>query len=50
LERVIMQSITKVFGSIFNINFSDFSYGYRPGCSVQQAARQAQVFYQQGYK
>ena len=42
--------IAKVFGSIFNAEFSDFSYGYRPGRSVQQAARQAQVFYQQGYK
>ena len=50
LERVIMQSIAKVFESIFNTNFSDFSYGYRPGRSVQQAARQAQIFYQQGYK
>lgn len=50
LERVLMQSIAKVFGSIFNAEFSDFSYGYRPGCSVQQAARQAQVFYRQGYK
>jgi RNA-directed DNA polymerase len=27
----------------------DFSYGYRPGRSVQQAARQAQAFYRQGY-
>ena len=50
LERVIMQSIAKVFESLFNTNFSDFSYGYRPGRSVQQAARQAQSFYQQGYK
>ena len=50
LERVIMQSIAKVFETIFNTNFSDFSYGYRPGRSVQQAARQAQIFYRQGYK
>jgi len=50
LERVIMQSIAKVFESIFNTDFSDFSYGYRPGLSVQQAARQAQSFYRQGYK
>ncbi|MCP3868531.1 MAG: hypothetical protein GY703_10620 [Gammaproteobacteria bacterium] len=50
LDRVIMQAISKVLGSYFNPIFSDYSYGYRPGCSVQQAARQAQAYYQQGYR
>jgi len=49
LDRVIMQAIAKVLGDIFNHTFSDDSYGYRPERSVQQAARQAQAFYQQGY-
>jgi RNA-directed DNA polymerase len=49
IDRVVMQSIAKVFGHKFNHTFSDFSYGYRPGRSVQQAARQAQAFYRQGY-
>ena len=44
-----MQSIAKVLGSHFNPNFSDYSYGYLPGRSVAQAARQAQAYYQQGY-
>jgi len=49
LDRVVMQAIAKVLGDVFNPTFSDYSYGYRPGRSVQQAARQAQAFYQQGY-
>ena len=49
LDRVIMQSIAKVLGGLFNPTFSDYSYGYRPERSVQQAAKQAQEFYRQGY-
>ena len=49
LDRVVMQAIAKVLGELFNPTFSDYSYGYRPSRSVQQAARQAQAFYQQGY-
>jgi len=49
LDRVIMQSIAKVLGDLFNPTFSESSYGYRPGRSVQQAARQAQAYYRQGY-
>ena len=44
-----MQAIAKVLGSYFNPIFSDYSYGYLPGRSVQQAARQAQAYYRQGY-
>ena len=50
VDRILMQSIAKVFGDIFNPTFSLNSYGYMPGRSVQQAARQAQVYYQQGYR
>lgn len=49
MDRVLMQAIAKVLGDIFNPTFSDYSYGYRPNRSVQQAARQAQEFYRQGY-
>lgn len=49
LDRVIMQSIAKVLGDLFNSTFSESSYGYRPGRSVQQAARKAQEYYRQGY-
>ena len=49
LDRVLMQAIAKVLGREFNPTFSDNSYGYMPGRSVQQAARQAQAYFQQGY-
>lgn len=49
LDRVLMQAIAMVLGEIFNPTFSDNSFGYMPHRSVQQAARRAQLFYQQGY-
>jgi RNA-directed DNA polymerase len=49
MDRVLMQAIAMVLGEIFNPTFSDNSFGYRPYRSVQQAARRAQSFYQQGY-
>ena len=50
MDRVIMQATAKVLGHLFNGTFSVYSYGYRPNCSVHKAARQAQQFYQQGYR
>ncbi|RLJ22242.1 hypothetical protein DJ031_01335 [bacterium endosymbiont of Escarpia laminata] len=49
LDRVLMQAIAIVLGEIFNPTFSTYSFGYRPYRSVQQPARNAQAFYQQGY-
>ena len=49
LDRVIMQGIARILGQLFNAEFSSSSYGYMPGRSVQQAARAAQQYYQQGY-
>jgi len=49
LDRVLMQSIAAVLGTLFNLTFSDNSFGYRPNRCVEQAARRAQSFYQQGY-
>ncbi len=49
IDRVIMQAIAKVLGELFDSTFSEASYGYRPGRSVQQAARKAQEYYRQGY-
>ena len=49
LDRVLMQSMARILGDMFNPHFSPSSYGYMPGRSVQQAARSAQQYYQQGY-
>jgi RNA-directed DNA polymerase len=43
-----MQSMSGYLGYVFNSTFSNFSYGYRPGCSVRMAAEQAQAFYREG--
>lgn len=50
LDRVLMQGIAGILGKLFNSSFSPNSYGYMPGRSVQQAARKAQEYYQQGYR
>lgn len=49
LDRVIMQSMARILGEMFNPGFSSSSYGYMPERSVQQAARKAQEYYQHGY-
>jgi RNA-directed DNA polymerase len=49
LDRVLMQAIAIRLGEIFNPTFSDNSFGYRPLRSVQQAARRAQRYYQEGH-
>lgn len=50
LDRVIMQSMAVSLSQIFEPIFSDFSYGYRPKRSVQQAVRKAQRYCKQGYR
>ena len=50
MERVIMQAIAWVLTSVFEPLFSESSFGFRPGRSVQDAARQAQCYYQKGYR
>ncbi|MGK5093101.1 group II intron reverse transcriptase/maturase [Deltaproteobacteria bacterium TL4] len=49
MERVIMQAIAGVLTSIFEPLFSESSFGFRPGRSVHDAARQAQSYYRAGY-
>jgi len=49
LDRVLMQSMGKILGDMFNPGFSVSSYGYMPERSVQQAARKSQEYYHQGY-
>jgi len=50
LDRVLMQGIAQILGALFNPVFSEFSYGYMPKRSVQQAARKAQEYYQQSFR
>ena len=37
LDRVIQQAIAQVLGPLFEVDFSENSYGYRPGRSAHMA-------------
>lgn len=40
VDRVIQQAVAQVFTPIFDPNFSEHSYGFRPGRNGQQAVKQ----------
>jgi len=50
MDRMIQQAISQVLSPIFEQDFSETSYGFRPGRSAHQAIRKAQEYYNQGYR
>ena len=46
LDRVIQQAVAQVLGPLFEVDFSEHSYGYRPGRSAHQAV----VVMEEGWK
>lgn len=44
LDRLIEQAILQVIGPIFDVGFSEASYGFRPGRSALQAVEQARKY------
>jgi len=50
MDRMIQQAISRVLTPIFEQDFSETSYGFRPGRSAHQAIRKAQEYYNQGYR
>jgi len=50
LDRLIQQSIAQVLTPIFDPQFSDSSFGFRPGRSAHQAVRQVRGYLRQGYR
>ena len=46
LDRVIQQAVAQVLGPLFEADFSEHSYGYRPGRSAHQAV----VVMEEGWK
>lgn len=50
LDRMMQQAISQVLCPIFEGEFSETSYGFRPGRNAHQAIRQAQEYYNQGYR
>ena len=48
IDRLIQQALNQVLSPIFDGNFSESSYGFRPGRSAHQAVRQAQAYVARG--
>ena len=49
VDRIIQQAIAQVLTPVFEREFSDYSYGFRPGKSAHDAIKQAQVYINEGY-
>ena len=50
IDRVIQQAIAQVMTPIFDPDFSDSSYGFRPGRSAHDALRQVRADIKAGYR
>jgi group II intron reverse transcriptase/maturase len=50
LDRLIQQAIAQALTPVFDPHFSEWSYGYRPGRSAQQAVRRARGYVATGLK
>jgi RNA-directed DNA polymerase len=50
LDRLIQQAVYQVLMPIFDPDFSEFSYGFRPGRSAHDAVRKVRGYIQQGYR
>lgn len=50
VDRVVQQAIAQILTPIFEQQFSNNSYGFRPGRSAHQAIRQCQINIYEGYK
>ena len=50
LDRLIQQAIQQVLTPIFDSQFSESSFGFRPGRGAHDAIRQAQKYIRMGYK
>ncbi len=50
LDRLIQQAMYQVLMPIFDLDFSEFSYGFRPRRSAHDAVRKVREYIQQGYR
>jgi len=50
LDRVIQQAMYQVMMPIFDPDFSEFSYGFRPGRSAHDAVRKVREYIREGYR
>ena len=50
IDRVIQQAMVQVLQPVFEPIFSEYSYGFRPGRSAEDAVRKAQEYMAEGYR
>jgi RNA-directed DNA polymerase len=50
LDRLVQQAILQVLVPIFDVHFSDSSYGFRPGRGCHDALKAAQGYAEAGYR
>jgi len=50
VDRVIQQALVQVLTPVFEPTFSDFSYGFRPNRSAEDAVRLSQTYMSEGFK
>jgi RNA-directed DNA polymerase len=48
IDRLIQQAATQILGPMFDKDFSESSYGYRPGRSAHDAVLKARVYMREG--
>lgn len=49
VDRVVQQAIAQVMTEVFEPEFSEYSYGFRPNRSAHQALKQAETYVNAGY-
>lgn len=50
IDRMIQQAIAQVLSPVFEKEFSEYSYGFRPGRNAHHAIKQAEMYINEGYK
>jgi RNA-directed DNA polymerase len=50
VDRVIQQAMVQVLTPVFEPTFSDYSFGFRPNRSAEDAVRLAQTYMSEGYQ
>ena len=50
MDRFIQQAVQQVLGRLWDVDFSPYSYGFRPGRNAQQALLQATEYINTGYQ
>jgi RNA-directed DNA polymerase len=50
VDRMVQQAILQVIASIFEIEFSENSFGFRPKRSTHDAVKRAKSYYEEGYR